>query len=228
MRETPTTTLVQHSGYGTNLPFSRGAPELAAAQGPNDAVQATESRYRRSPTHPYVDAEEDDRDNSSCQTTASASDPELPAVQSLICISCNVQKLAQNTVTLLEQNLDADIICIQETYRGTIKRVVSSSNPDGEDYIDTIAHHNFLCISASTELRVAVYLNKKWAIASPSAHRAIIQHSDIVCVTMHLSTRVFTFLNVYNDSCTHSVVQYLLDHSDRLLPIAFMAGDFNL
>lgn len=230
LQETPPSNLVQHSGHGANLPSGGRASESAAAQGPDDAGQANDSRHRPSPTNQHA-GDNDDGDNSDRRTVASAlnyAHPTGTTIQPLVCISCNVQKSAQNTVTLLETNLDVDIICVQEIFHGVIKRVVSPSNPEGEEYVDTIAHRNFICIGARAESRVAIYLNKRWATASPSVHHTILHHPDIVCVTMHLSTGDFTFLNMYNDSRTHSAVQYLLDHSDRLPPIAFMAGDFNL
>ncbi|KAI0959087.1 hypothetical protein AcW1_004019 [Taiwanofungus camphoratus] len=146
----------------------------------------------------------------------------------LTCISANVQKSAENTSILLERHRDADIVCVQEIFWGRIKDVASAKSRDGEAYENTSAHASFKCLGASKDSRVAVYVNKRWASASPQVVIHSVSHKDCLLVALKLSSGDFHVLNVYNDSTTFDAVRYLETRVHALPPIACMCGDFNL
>lgn len=155
--------------------------------------------------------------------------PDEPATRrSLRCVSCNVQKSRSNTTILLERHRNADIVCVQEIFWGFIKLVPSPESPDGIEYFNTVSHPNFICIGASATSRVATYIHRRWAKASPQLIRGTLAHDDINCVSLQFDAGKFTFLNVYNDSRKHDAVPFLLDRFAHLPAVAFMAGDFNL
>ncbi|KAI0946824.1 hypothetical protein AcW1_010175 [Taiwanofungus camphoratus] len=146
----------------------------------------------------------------------------------LTCISANVQKSAENTSILLERYRDTDIICVQEIFWGRIKNVASAKSRDGEAYENTSAHASFKCLGASKDSRVAVYVNKRWASASPQVVTHSVSHKDCLMVALKLPSGDFNVLNVYNDSNTFDAVRYLKTRVHALPPIACMCGDFNL
>lgn len=143
-------------------------------------------------------------------------------------VSANVQKSALNHGVLLENNRDADIVFVQEPYKGFIKKIVSTEKPDGEEYCHTTAHRNFLCLGYSRKTRVLVYVNKRWREASPRVRTTLVKHDDVLCVSMRVDGTEMTFLNVYNDSHSFAGVTYLLERAPQLPKISIMAGDFNL
>lgn len=159
-----------------------------------------------------------------------SSDPttNITSVRSLRCISANVRKTSDNLSSLLEKNPDADVIFVQEPFKGMIKIVSSTKNPEGDQYHHTSAHRNFLCLGYSEDTRVLMYINRRWQKASPQLRTASVQHNDTMCVTMQIAGEELTFLNVYNDSKKFYAVPYLLDRVELLPKITVMAGDFNL
>ncbi|KAI0944432.1 hypothetical protein AcW1_002145 [Taiwanofungus camphoratus] len=151
-----------------------------------------------------------------------------PTRLTLTCISANVQKSAENTGILLERHRDADIVCVQEIFWGRIKDVASAKSRDGEAYENTSAHASFKCLGASKDSRVAIYVNKRWAAASPQVVTHSVSHKDCLMVALKLPSGDFNVLNVYNDSTTFDAVRYLETRVHALPPIACMCGDFNL
>ncbi|KAI0959320.1 hypothetical protein AcW1_004177 [Taiwanofungus camphoratus] len=151
-----------------------------------------------------------------------------PIRPALTCISANVQKSAENTSILLERHRDADIVCVQEIFWGRIKDVASAKSRDGEAYENTSAHASFKCLGASKDPRVAVYVNKRWASASPQVVTHSVSHKDCLLVALKLPSGDFNVLNVYNDSTTFDAVRYLETRVHALPPIACMCGDSNL
>lgn len=130
---------------------------------------------------------------------------------------------------LLENNRDADIICIQEPCWSYVKQVASTSDPEGDPYFNTANHRHFITLGASESSRVVVFVHReRWRRANPRIRTACIQHNDILCVSMRINGTDFSFLNVYNDSRTFSALHELSSRADSLPPIAFMVGDFNL
>ncbi|KAI0943484.1 hypothetical protein AcW1_002636 [Taiwanofungus camphoratus] len=124
----------------------------------------------------------------------------------LTCISANVQKSVENTSILLERYRDTDIVCVQEIFWGCIKDVASAKSRDGEAYENTSAHASFKCLGASKDSRVAVYVNKRWASASPQVVTHSVSHKDCLLVALKLPSGDFNVLNVYNDSNTFDAV----------------------
>ncbi|KAI0949190.1 hypothetical protein AcW1_008877 [Taiwanofungus camphoratus] len=151
-----------------------------------------------------------------------------PTRSVLTCISANVQKSAENMSILLERHRDADIICVQEIFWGRIKDVASAKSRDGEAYENTSAHASFKCLGASKDSRVAVYVNKRWASASPQVVTHSVSHKDCLLVALKLLSGDFNVLNVYNDSNTFDAVRYLETRVHALPPIACMCRDLNL
>lgn len=123
-------------------------------------------------------------------------------VGSLRCVSTNVWKTAENHSLLLERHCDADIIFVQEPFKGFIKVVASTTLPDGEKYYHTSAHRNFLCLGYTENTRVLTYVNTLWRSASPQLRTSIVKHNDVICITLRLlNTREdISFINVYNDT----------------------------
>ncbi|KAI0948216.1 hypothetical protein AcW1_009791 [Taiwanofungus camphoratus] len=146
----------------------------------------------------------------------------------LTCISANVQKSAENMSILLERHRDANIICVQEIFWGRIKDVASAKSREGEAYENTSAHASFKCLRASKDSRVAIYVNKRWASASPQVVTHSVSHKDCLLVALKLPSGDFNVLNVYNDSTTFDAVRYLETRVHVLSPIACMCRDFNL
>ncbi|KAI0949308.1 hypothetical protein AcW1_008957 [Taiwanofungus camphoratus] len=114
----------------------------------------------------------------------------------LTCISANVQKYAKNMSILLERHRDADIVCVQEIFWGRIKDVASAKSQDGEVYENTSAHASFKCLGASKDSRVTVYVNKRWASASPQVVTHSVSHKDCLLVALKLPSGDFHVLNV--------------------------------
>lgn len=146
----------------------------------------------------------------------------------LRCVSSNVQKSRANTHLLLESYADADIICVQEIFWGVLRQIPSARDREGTPYLNTAAHANFICVGASARSRVATYVHKRWAHASPSAHAGVLAHDDALVTTLHFASGDFTVVNIYNDSRTHSAVSFLLERYVHLPAVAILAGDFNL
>ncbi|KAI0959141.1 hypothetical protein AcW1_004057 [Taiwanofungus camphoratus] len=151
-----------------------------------------------------------------------------PTRSVLTCISANVQKSAENMSILLERHRDADIVCIQKIFWGHIKDVASAKSRDGEAYENTSAHASFKCLGASKDSRVTVYVNKRWASASPQVVTHSISHKDCLLVVLKLLSGDFNVLNMYNDSNTFDAVRYLETRVHAIPPIACICGDFNL
>lgn len=145
------------------------------------------------------------------------------------CRSANVQKSRENQGLFLESNRDADILFVQEPFWGYVKMVASTTHKEGEEYIHTVAHRNFICLGYTDKTRVLTYIHKRWQGASPQVRLASIKHDDVLCVTMRMEQgRELSLLNVYNDSRTFEAVTHLLDRAEALPHISIMAGDFNL
>lgn len=152
-----------------------------------------------------------------------------PVAAGLRVICANVQRSRPNTTLLLEQNADADIICLQEPCWTYVKQVASTTNGEGDEYHNTAHHRGFITLGAREDSRVVVFVNRaRWAHTSPRVRVDCINHADVLCVTMNFDDRELTFINVYNDSRTFAAVRALLDRAEHLPPVTFMCGDFNL
>lgn len=230
---TPPTAIPWHSGI--DLLPERGRGGSTADRRPEDLGRATTGRPSTLATPvtqptvqgPHRGPRSNPQDTHPPTQPSAAGSSHTPP-DHLRCISSNVQRSQSNTSLLLETHADADIICVQEIFWGSIRNVPSADCPEGIPYTNTVVHANFMCIGASAHSRVAIYVNKKWAHASPQLQQTTLSHRDIACLTLHFAAGDFTFLNVYNDSRTHEAVDFLLDRYTHLPPIAFMAGDFNL
>lgn len=141
-------------------------------------------------------------------------------------VSQNVQKSWANATLLLETNKNADMIMMQEPPWRKVKTVVSTTNPDGDDYNNTVAHRDFVCIGAHEKARAITYVHKRWAKTGPR-QVSTIKHDDIVCVALTGRQRTIHMMNVYNDSVNRAAMEYIREREDNLPKLTVLAEDFN-
>lgn len=219
--------IVPVTGEGSGVNGGRSPRERRTI--PSSAQDFPEDQNRENPDQRGPTEEAEDEATSRGRGEGQAEDTGQPTLGgTLKCVSANVQKSASNLGLLLERNRDKDVIFVQEPYRGFIKVVASTTNPEGDQYFHTSAHRNFICLGYSDHTRVLTYVNKKWSHASPRTNTKAVNHKDAMCVSLRVGGEEITFLNVYNDSKQFDAVTYLLSQSERIPKVCCMAGDFNL
>ena len=145
-------------------------------------------------------------------------------------VSYNTQKSADNLQFFLENNVnEVDVILVQEPPFAVIKRVVSMTNKEGDEYENTISHRRFMFLRVHKDSRVMTCVNKKWAHFSPQLNMSAANHKDIQCIEMFMPNgSKLRILNVYNDSKTFAALRYLEDKAPDMPELHVVAGDFNL
>ena len=81
---------------------------------------------------------------------------------------------------------------------------------EGNDYEQTVSHHEFLLIGAAKENRVITYIHKKWKHLALKLNLLVVNHLDIQCVELSMPNgNVMCFLNVYNDPDQFKALEHL-------------------
>ena len=134
--------------------------------------------------------------------------------------------------TILEVNINFDIVFIQELSWSTICSVSSSRNCEGESLVGMVNHLNWLTFARSSELendflRVVIYVNIRLASLHFSLCKDIINHRDILLVSFFSNNNVFWLMNIYSDS-SHIALKYLKDTEAYIHNLLIMTGNFNI
>ncbi|GJE97290.1 hypothetical protein PsYK624_135060 [Phanerochaete sordida] len=156
-------------------------------------------------------------------------DDDAPRAVPLRCVFANVQKSGENMHHCLERHRDDDVILFAEPFHGFIKRVVSTTNKDGDVYEGSVAHRNFTFLRAADNARVCAFVHKRWSHLSPRITPLRGGPCrDVLCLSLRVDGHDVNILTVYNDSKTQAAVDFLRDNVDGVPPLAYMVGDFNL
>jgi len=147
-------------------------------------------------------------------------------VQNLKVFSQNVRKSSVIINTILETQNQFDIILIQEPPWSEIHKIPSSANCDGEPYMGTCHHPNWITFARSPSKsndfpRVITYIN-----ICLSSLRFLL-HRDINLISFSNNNICHYILNVYSDS-SHLALKYLKDTEVNINNVLIMMGDFNI
>ena len=157
-------------------------------------------------------------------------DETQPAKSSFGFLCMNVHKSRVSLETILQTANEYDLIFIQEPPRYWIKNLPSPAHPEGEEYLDTCHHPDWLTIYK--QRNAATFVHKRLLDYYAFISNSPLFDEDPNIVYLGLMEKAdnentLHFLNVYNDNGTdtlHKVINGLLDHPH----FAIVAGDFNL
>ncbi|GJE96989.1 hypothetical protein PsYK624_131990 [Phanerochaete sordida] len=204
---------------GSVSPDDEGMPDLPP---PIDIEALRAAAYDAAAPHPELPARPAGDD------LAPSDDAPARAVP-LRCVFANVQKSSENMHHCLERHRDDDVILFAEPFHGFIKRVVSTTNKDGDAYEGSVAHRNFMFLRAADDARVCAFVHKRWSHLSPRITPLRGGPCrDVLCLSLRVDGHDLHILTVYNDSRTQAAVDFLREHVDSVPPLAYMVGDFNL
>ena len=80
----------------------------------------------------------------------------------------------------------------------------------GNDYEQTVSHHEFLLIRAVKENWVITYIHKKWKHLALKLNLSVVNYLNIQCVELSMPNgNVMHFLNVYNDPDQFKALEHL-------------------
>ena len=153
-------------------------------------------------------------------------------LKNLKVLSQNVQKNHLIINTILETQTHFDIILIQEPPWSIIRKVSSTSNSEGEDFVGTVHYLNWTLFTINpsnkaSSLRVTVYINNRLASLCFSLRTDIINHTDILLLSFTSNHFQYFILNIYSDSA-HMALKYLKDIEVNIDNILVMTSDFNI
>ena len=145
------------------------------------------------------------------------------------------QKVRKNSViinTILESQNHFDIILIQELPWSEIRKIPSSSNCDGEPFMGTCHHPNWITFAKSPSNsydfpRVITYINICLSSLQFLLCKDIFNHRDVNLISFSNNDICHYILNVYSDS-SHSALKYLKDTEVNINNFIIMTGDFNI
>ena len=146
--------------------------------------------------------------------------------------SQNVRKNYFVVNTILEIQSHFDIILIQEPPWSVIRKVPSTLNCKGKDFIETVYHPNWLLFTGtptnrSNSPRVTVYINIYLTSLCFSLQSDIINHTDILLMSFINDHVHYFIINIYLDS-SHLALKYLKDTEVNIDNVLVMTGDFNI
>ena len=145
------------------------------------------------------------------------------------------QNICKNSViinTILEIQNQFNIILIQEPPWSEIRKIPSSSNCDGELFMGTCHHPNWIAFARSPSNsqdfpRVITYVNIRLFSLRFLLCKDIFNHRDINLISFSNNDTCHYILNVYSDS-SHSALKYLKDTEVNINNVLIMTGDFNI
>ena len=146
-----------------------------------------------------------------------------------------LQNICKNTLivhSLLKTQNHYDIILIQEPLWSEIQKVLSSSNSEGDSFIGTNHHSNWIMfgkvpMDSNDSPRVISYVNICLSPLRFLFHKDIINHRDINLISFFNNNTCFFILNIYSDS-SHIALKYLKDTEVNIGNVLIMTGDFNI
>ena len=144
----------------------------------------------------------------------------------------NVWKNSLIINTILETQIQFDIIFIQKSLWSEIRKIPSSSSSEGKDLIRTTHHPNWLLfaripVDRLDSPRVIAYINICLSLLCFSLHSDIINHGDILLIPFLNNHVCYNIMNIYSDS-SHMASKYLKDTEVNIDNILVMTGDFNI
>jgi len=153
-------------------------------------------------------------------------------VKNLKILSQNVCKNSLIINTLLETQIQFDIILIQEPPWSEIRKVPSSSNSEGKALMGTSHHSNWIAFARfpsdrSDSPRVISYINIHLSSLCFLLRKDIINHRDISLISFFNSNVCYYIINVYSDS-SHTALKYLKDTEVNIKNVLLMTGNFNI
>ena len=153
-------------------------------------------------------------------------------VRNLKIFSQNVCKNSLIINTILKTQHHFDIILIQELPWSEIRKIPSFMNCDGEPFIGTCHHPNWIVFTRTPSNsnnfpRVITYINIRLSFLSFLLHKDIFNHWDVNLISFTNNDICHYILNVYSDS-SHSALKYLKDTEVNISNVLLMTGDFNI
>jgi len=144
----------------------------------------------------------------------------------------NVQKNSLIVNTILEIQLQFDIIFIQEPSWSVICMIPSASNCKGEVLVGTTYHLNWLSFARAPLNQldspiVLVYVNICILSLQFSLQNNIINHRNILLISFFNNHIRSFIMNVYSDSF-YLALKYLKDTKVNINNLLIMTGNFNI
>ena len=145
------------------------------------------------------------------------------------------QNVCKNSIiinTILETQNQFDILLIQEPPWSEIHKIPSSSNCNGELFMGTCHHPNWIAFARSPSNsrdfpRTITYVNICIFSLCFFLCNDIFNHWDINLISFSNNDTCHYILNVYSDS-SHSALKYLKDTEVNINNVLIMMGDFNI
>ena len=145
------------------------------------------------------------------------------------------QNICKNSIiinTILETQNQFDILLIQEPPWSEIHKIPSSSNCNGEPFMGTCHHPNWIAFARSPSNsrdfpRTITYVNICIFSLCFFLCNDIFNHWDINLISFSNNDTCHYILNVYSDS-SHSALKYLKDTEVNINNVLIMIGDFNI
>ena len=153
-------------------------------------------------------------------------------IQNLKVFSQNVRKNSIITNTILETYSQFDVLLIQEPPWSEIQKIPSSSNCEGEPFIGSYHHPNWIAFTRIPQdkndfPRVISYVNIRLSSLRFLFHKDIFDHRDISIISFTNNGICHFILNIYSDS-SHSALKYLKDTEVNINNVLLMTGNFNI
>ena len=136
------------------------------------------------------------------------------------------------TNTILEVQIDFDIIFIQEPPWSIKRSISSSSNKEGEELVGIPNHPNWITFSRNSTnpqdlLRVITYINIRISSLHFSLHKNIFDHRDIFLISFFNCSSIYSLINIYLDS-SQIALKYLKDIEANINNDLIMMDNFNI
>ena len=153
-------------------------------------------------------------------------------VKNLKIFSQNIRKNSVIINTILETQNQFDILFIQEPLWSEIHKFLSPSNCNGEPFMDTCYHPNWIAFARSPPNcqdfpRVITYINIHISSLCFLLRNDIFNHRDINLISFSNNGICHYILNVYSD-LSHLALKYLKNIEVNINNILIMMGDFNI
>jgi len=153
-------------------------------------------------------------------------------VKNLKIFSQNVHKNSIIINTILETQNQFNILLIQELLWSEIRKIPSSLHCDGEPFMGSCHHPNWIAFARSFSNsrdvpRTITYVNIRISSLRFLFRNDIFNHRDINLISFSNNDICYYILNVYSDS-SHSALKYLKNTEVNINNVLIMMGDFNI
>ena len=149
----------------------------------------------------------------------------------------NVHKSRKTVHDLLDSRRNAiDVLFIQEAPVHFVRKIPSTTNPEGDDLVGPVIHKAWVCVDrrlAFPDSAVAIYVNRRLTSSYQlfPVERSNI-HKDVLFLRLKhnfLKGHDFTVSNVYNrPGARNAAVTSFMETVDLFPDLAVVEGDFNL